>query len=338
MEVIRGWSHQPFVMTDASCVGEARRFCARAVHGWGWSEEDVGRLAIVATELGTNLVRHAAHGQLWIAVQPAWQEVELIALDKGPGMADVQWSSQDGVSTGSGSPGTGLGAIRRMANGFDIHSTPEGTVCLVRVSGTGRTVPARRWGAASIAAPGETVCGDAWAVAVDENQLAAMVVDGLGHGPHAALAAQAALDTFAAAPFAPLGQVLDEAHTRLQTTRGAAVFALRMDDDGAAQMHYAGAGNVTGRIVSGVFDRSMVTQHGTVGVQVRKPEITSLDLPRHALALVHSDGIMSRWKPDDIVPLLRCDATLIAAALLWRQARGRDDATVLVVKQGGALA
>lgn len=336
MEVIRGWSHRPFAMTDASCVGEARRFCARAVQDWGWSEADVGRLSIIATELGTNLVRHAVHGQLWIAVQPAWREVEIIALDKGPGMVDVQRSSQDGVSTGSGSPGTGLGAIRRLAGSFDIHSTPEGTVCLVRVRATGQAVPARRWGAASISAPGETVCGDGWAVALDGSKLTAVLVDGLGHGPHASVAAEAALDTFAADPFAPLNVFLNDAHTRLQTTRGAAVFALRMDD-AAARLQYAGAGNVVGRIVSGVFDRSMVTQHGTVGVQVRRPEVTSQDLPAHALAMVHSDGILSRWKSDEVVPLLQRDATLIAASLLWRQVRGRDDATVLVVKQGGPL-
>ncbi len=336
MEVIRGWSHRPFPMTDASCVGEARRFCARVVEEWGWSDVDAGRLSIITTELGTNLVRHAAQGQLWIAFQPEWQEVEIIALDKGPGMVDVQRCSQDGVSTGAGSPGTGLGAIRRMANAFDIHSTPQGTVCLVRVRAAGQAAIARRWGAVSIPAPGETVCGDGWAVALDANRMSAVLADGLGHGPHAALAADGTLDVFAADPFAPLDIFVKDAHTGLQTTRGAAVFALRMDGT-SPQLQYAGAGNVMGRVVSGVFDRSMVTQHGTVGVQVRKAEIALQHLPEHTLAIVHSDGIASRWKSDEVVPMLQRDATLIAAALLWSQTRGRDDATVLVIKQGDTL-
>ncbi len=317
-------------------MGEVRRFCARAVEDWGWSDVDAGRLSIVATELGTNLVRHAAHGQLWISVQTEWQQVEIIAVDQGPGMVDVQRSSQDGISTGSNSPGTGLGAIRRLSSSFDIHSAPQGTVCLVRVRAAGQVAHTRRWGAVSIAAPGEVVCGDGWAVAVDADRVAVVVADGLGHGPYAALAADTALDVFSGNPFAPLDVFVRDAHTRLQTTRGAAVFALHMDD-AAATLQYAGAGNVLGRVLSGVFDRSMVTQHGTVGVQVRKPEVTSQEVPDHALALVHSDGIASRWKSDEMVPLLQRDATLIAAALLWRQTRGRDDATVVVVKQGDTL-
>ncbi len=321
-------------MTDASCVGEARRFCAKVVEDWGWSEVDAGRLSLIATELGTNLVRHAVQGELWIAAPPAGREVEILALDKG--MVDVQRSFQDGVSTGTGSPGTGLGAIRRLASDFDIHSTPQGTFCVVRVRATGSATPAeRQWGAVSIAAPGETVCGDGWAVATDGAVLSAVVADGLGHGPHAAAASDAALDVFAAAPFAPLATLVQDAHTGLQTTRGAALFALRMEASGRLQ--YAGAGNVMGRIISGVFDRSMLTQHGTVGVQVRKTEVAALELPDHAVAVVHSDGIASRWKADEVVPLLQRDPTLIAAALLWTQRRGRDDATVLVIKQGDAL-
>lgn len=337
MEVIRGWSHRPFAITDSSCVGDARRFCARTAQDWGWSEVDVGRLSLILTELGTNLVRHALQGELWIAAPAGGQEVEILALDKGPGMADVKRSFQDGVSTGTGSPGTGLGAIRRLASDFDIHSTPFGTLCLVRVRPASQEAPAghRQWGAVSIAAPGETVCGDGWAVATEGGKVSAVVADGLGHGPHAALASDAALDVFAGDPFAPIESFLPDAHLGLQTTRGAAVFALRMESSG--QLKYAGAGNVIGRIISGVFDRSMITQHGTVGVQVRRTEVATLEMPDHAVAVVHSDGIASRWKAEEAVPLLQRDPTLIAAALLWQQSRGRDDATVLVIKQGDAL-
>lgn len=325
-------------MTDASCVGDARRLCARAVEDWGWSDVDTGRLSLLVTELGTNLVRHAREGELWVAVRPDAREVELLSMDQGPGIADVQRALQDGVSTGSGSPGTGLGAIRRLASDFDIHSSPRGTTCLVRVRATGRAAAARRgWGAVSVAVPGETVCGDAWAVATDGARLAAVVVDGLGHGPHAAQAADAALDVFAEAPFAALEVFVQECHTRLQTTRGGALFALRAQapSQPGPALRYAGAGNVMGRVVSGVFDRSMVTQHGAAGVQLRKPEVATLDWPDHALAVVHSDGVASRWRADEVAPLLQRDPALIAAALLRQQFRGRDDATVLVVKKGG---
>jgi anti-sigma regulatory factor (Ser/Thr protein kinase) len=333
MEVIRSWIHRPFRITDATCVGEVRRYCARAVQDWDWSEVDAGRLSLVVTELGTNLLRHAAQGELWIAIKNAALEVEVIALDRGPGIADVQRAIQDGVSTGSGSPGTGLGAIRRLANDFSIHSSGEGTLCLARVRPAAqRPLAPPRLGAVSLAAPGETVCGDAWAVAFDGGRVSLVVADGLGHGPHAAVAANAALDVFESNPFASLQALLNDAHAGLQTTRGAALLVLQMDN--ASGLQYAGAGNVMGRVISGVSDRSLMTQHGTVGVQVRRPDVASIEVPAHAVTVVHSDGIASRWKADSLVPLLQRDPALIAAALLWQHTRGRDDATVVVVKQG----
>lgn len=337
MEVIRGWTHTPFQITDASRVGEVRRFCAHATADWEWSDVDAGRLSLIVTELGTNLVRHASGGELWVALKPALNEVEVLALDRGPGIADVQRSMQDGVSSGSGSPGTGLGALRRMASDFDLYSSPRGTLSLARVRPQGAPRPplAGRLGAVCVAAPGETECGDAWCAAQDGDRIALLVADGLGHGPDAAAASHAAVEVFAAQPFAPLPPLVQDMHRALQTTRGAALFALQADDGTA--MRYAGAGNIIGRLVSGVFDRSMLTQHGTAGVQVRKAEVAQQEWVPHALIAVHSDGIASRWPSQTLIPLLQRDPALLAAALLWEHTRGRDDATVVVLKPGERL-
>lgn len=369
MEVITGWTHRCFAVTDFSCVGDARRHCAQAIADWGWSDVNVGRLSLVVTELGTNLMRHAVQGQLWIAFKPAWQEVEVIALDKGPGMVDVQRSLTDGVSTGSGSPGTGLGAVRRMASDFDVYSTPAGTLVLARVRPEGVAQPgiAARLGAVRLAAPGETVCGDGWALAIDPAAMRAgaaqrdagpdagagahnfnagatppdglagstsvtlLVCDGLGHGPDAAAASDAAIAAFSQQPFAPLPMLVQKIHQGLQGTRGAAIFVLRAQQ--GEDLQYAGAGNVLGRVLSGVYDKGMLTQHGTAGVQLRRIEPSTQPLPRHALALVHTDGIASRWPAAVLAPLLPRDPTLMAAALAWTHLRGRDDATVVVLKQ-----
>ncbi|WP_313314402.1 ATP-binding protein [Pulveribacter sp.] len=337
MEVTRGWSHRSFQITDPSCIGEARRFCARAVQHWNWADADAGRLAIIVTELGTNLQRHAKNGALWIAIKDQPQEVEVLALDNGPGINDVARALQDGMSTGSGSPGTGLGGIRRLADDFDLYSAASGTLCLARVRASGQAAVRRpHVGAVSLCAPGETVCGDGWAFALgDSGEVAVMVADGLGHGIHAAEAAQAAVAVFADAPFAALELCMQHTHAALQATRGAALFLLRCDV--AAQVRHTGAGNVLGRLVSGVADRTLLTQHGTAGVQVRRPEITCTQLPAHAVAVLYSDGVASRWKSDELSPLLSRDPTLLAAAICWRHGRGRDDATVVVLKPGDAL-
>ena len=258
----------------------------------------------------------------------------MIALDKGPGMSDVQRSLTDGVSTGSGSPGTGLGAVRRMASDFDVHSTPAGTLVLARIrpAAAAQSPITRRLGAVQLAAPGETVCGDGWALAIDgAHDIALLVSDGLGHGPDAAAASNAALGAFAKEPFTALPTLVQKLHQNLQGTRGAAIFMLLATQGEALQ--YAGAGNILGRVMSGVFDKSMLTPHGTAGVQLRRAEASKQEWPPHAMALVHTDGIASRWPAAALASLMPRDPTLLAAALAWTYLRGRDDATVVVLKQ-----
>ncbi len=329
-------------MSDASCVGEARRHAALAVADMGWSEVETGRLALVVTELGTNLHRHARNGRLLIAAhRQAGEagEVEIISIDEGPGIADLALAMQDGHSSGS-TPGTGLGAVRRLASEFDIHSSmPDGTVSVARVrpaassaAGVARRGAALQIGAICLPAPHETVCGDGWAAAIHGEQATLLVADGLGHGPEAAKASRAAIAAFATSFEADLRETVQKVHRDLQTTRGAAVCALRIDTD-SATVSYTGAGNIAGRVLSGVFDKSLITQHGTAGMQIRKPETASLALPAHALVILHSDGIETRWSVERIRPLLQKDPTLVAAVLLRDHTRHRDDATVVVIRQ-----
>ncbi len=337
--MINGWTHRAFPIDDASRIGEARRFAAQAAHDLGLPELHAGRLALIVTELGTNLHRHALHGRLLIATRVSQRDIEVLAIDEGPGMPDLQRSMQDGQSTG-GSPGTGLGAIRRLADDFDIHSAvPDGTVCVarVRLPASGPPAPTAaaaviELGAIMLPAPGETVCGDNWAVSLDGPSVRLLVADGLGHGPDAAKASKAATALLGAAPGGDLRDLLQKVHTRLQTTRGAAVCALAFQG-GDAQASYCGAGNIVGRVISGIFDKSIATQLGTAGLQMRRPEPASIELPAHALVILHSDGIATRWKPDRLLPVLRSDPSLVAAVLLRDHTRHRDDATVVVVRR-----
>lgn len=339
MEVICGTQHTEFPVGDASRVGEARRHAAELAQDCGFSEVDAGRLAIIVTELGTNLLRHAQDGRLLVAVRAERREVEVIAVDRGPGMGDVERSLHDGFSTGS-TPGTGLGAVRRQAQDFDIHSErPAGTVVVARVrpSAGSQGIATRAFSVSAIGlpAPGEKVCGDAWGFASEGEQAWLIVADGLGHGPDAAEASAAAIEVFAREPAVSPRELLQRTHVRLRATRGAAVMTLHADG-GAAVVRSAGAGNVMARLVSGVSDRTILGQHGTAGVTIRTPEESTTAWPPHALLVVWSDGIESRWKSDLLVPVLGRDPAL-AAAILWRDhGRGRDDATVAVVRRNVA--
>lgn len=333
--MILGGFHAAFPAGDASRVGEARRHAAQLAVDCGLDGTEAGRLAIVVTELATNLVRHATQGRLLISARPERAEVEVIAIDEGPGIRDVERSLHDGFSTG-GTPGTGLGAVRRLAQQFDIHSSvPGGTIVVARVRAAAQGAPAEghmQAGAVSLAAPGEVVCGDGWGFALDGDRAAIMVADGLGHGPDAAEAARAALETFAEDPLAAPRELVRETHGRLRSTRGAAVMVLQADA-GSGTIRSAGAGNVMARLVSGVSDRTILCQHGTAGITIRTPDEVSTPWPPHAMLLVFSDGIETRWKAELVTPVLGRDPALAAALLVRDHCRGRDDATAAVLRR-----
>lgn len=336
VEVSSGTQHADLpIGRDPSRVGEARRQAAHAAMACGFGEVDAGRLAIVVTELATNLLRHAIGGRLLLAGRPRQREVEVIALDDGPGIPDIARSLGDGYST-SGTPGTGLGAVRRLATDFDIHSSvSHGTIVLARIRADGAGAPVRRAlqvGVVSIAKPGEQVCGDGWACVIDGHRAALLVADGLGHGPDAAEAAKLAEQTFLEAPATAPHQLLERVHARLRGSRGAAVAMLQVEGD-EGSVCLAGAGNVVGRIVSGVVDRTLLTQHGTAGIRIRTPEETRIGWPPHALIVVCTDGIETRWKPELLHPVLGHDPSVVAALLVRQHSRGRDDATVAVMRR-----
>jgi anti-sigma regulatory factor (Ser/Thr protein kinase) len=348
VEVMQVDRHISHAIGEPSQIGQARRAAVQAAERLGLDDVAVGRVALIVTELGTNLIKHARQGRLLIAPvkdDEGREVVELLSIDAGPGIADVEACLADGYST-SGTPGNGLGAVRRLANEFDMFSScPQGTVIMARVGRTpvgGMTqqqvavepVTPFSVGAVALAVEGETVSGDAWALAANGSRLALLVSDGLGHGPLAAAASQAALATFKAAPFEGPSLVMNRVHVALRTTRGAAAALAEVDIE-KRTVRYCGVGNIAGRLLSGVEDRSLASQHGTAGVQIRHLRDEHYMWPQHALLIMHSDGLTSRWHLEDAAGLLRRHPAVVAAWLMRDHARGRDDATVVVVKWRG---
>ena len=331
--------HLDIPVSEPSQVGEARRAASRLATDHDLDETAVGRVAIIVTELGNNLWRHATGGRLLVGSRRFDDgcQLEVISLDSGPGM-DLARCLRDGFSSG-GTPGTGLGAVRRLSTDFSAFSTPgKGSVILSRTwvpvsSAPQAASPRARFAHAGIclAAPGETISGDAWDIRIDDGKATVIVADGLGHGPVAAEAAAEALKIFAGASGSPAA-ILERAHPLMRGTRGAAVSVAALDAR-AGGIVYAGAGNITGRMISGVEDRSLMSQHGTLGVQIRKIQDVSYAWPDHSIVVLHSDGLVSRWNLKDVGGLLQCDPAVIAGWLLRDHTRGHDDVTVVVLKR-----
>lgn len=127
-----------YPVVDLTQVGEPRRASVALAGRLGFSEERAGRLALVVSELATNLAKHATGGQLLLRGIRADDSdaepngVEIVAIDAGPGIPDLAFSKVDGHST-AGTLGHGLGAIERQSDFFEIHTNPTGTVALARV-------------------------------------------------------------------------------------------------------------------------------------------------------------------------------------------------------------
>lgn len=317
-------------VTEPNQAGEARRAAIRIAEAIGFDEQARGEAAIVATELATNLARYARQGRLLVQAfqSGAGRTLELLSIDAGPGMADVQACLRDGYSTG-GTPGTGLGAVQRLSTVFDVYTTPgSGTVILARIRRPPATGPAPfEWGAVSLPAPHETVCGDAWQVTERDGECSVLVADGLGHGVLAAEAAVRARETFDAGPFEDAAATIDRAHRALGGTRGAALAIARI----GARVRYAGVGNIAGALVGGERSKGLASQNGTVGVQMRRVQAFDYDWPAHGRLIMHSDGISNRWSLDAYPGLLLRHPAVVAGVLARDHGRGRDDATIVVV-------
>jgi anti-sigma regulatory factor (Ser/Thr protein kinase) len=323
---------------DPSDAAAARHEAAVLARQTGFDETKVGKLSIVVTELATNVLKHGGGGEMIVRLLEAETAgIEILALDKGAGMRDVDACMRDGYST-SCSPGTGLGAIGRLSSFVDIYSQPgRGTAVLVRLCGKrddasqGAQPPAFEIGGVSVPIAGETANGDGWAVRQDGETVSVLMVDGIGHGPAAAQATRAAIAVFDLHRDTPAGMI-ERIHGALRSTRGAAV---AVTDVNAAEqsVKFAGVGNISGQIRNATGTTQMVSHNGTAGHEVYKIQQFQYAWPQHALLILHSDGLSRSWDLAAYPGLALRDPSLVAGVLYRDVSRGRDDATVVVLRR-----
>jgi anti-sigma regulatory factor (Ser/Thr protein kinase) len=333
--------HQQVAVGESGDVGAARSAAQQLAASAGFEETDTHRVGIVATEMATNLVKHAHGGELLMrVVTPAPNlEIEVLSLDRAGGMVNVAESMTDGHST-AGSAGTGLGAMRRMSELFDIHSVPgRGTAILARFRqkrSAFRNGPAPLTVAGvSVSMAGEPVCGDVWDVQYRPDGAFAMLVDGLGHGAFAADAATAARSIFRSRSFTAPADALAAIHEGIRHTRGAAGAIADVRVHGHS-ISVAGIGNISTSVCGSAHIRQAVSHNGTLGHQARYFKEYSYPWESGALLVMHSDGLSSHWSLDPYPGLRLRHPALIAAVLYRDYSRRRDDVTVVVGREAQA--
>lgn len=325
-------------VSDASQVGQARRAAARLAQTLAFDETQAGRAAIVVTEVATNLVKHGRGGDV-IARRLASGNaagLQILALDRGPGIENIGESLRDGYST-AGSAGTGLGAVRRLSSRFDIYSQPgAGTAVLAEMWTRAPSPSGFDVGAVAVPKRGETVCGDGWTMAHDGRGITIMVVDGLGHGVLAAQASSAAVRAFHDAAAETPRAILETIHQALRASRGAAVAVTRIDC-GTRVARFAGVGNIAAALVPPAGpSRHMVSHNGIAGHEARRIDEFTYPWPDGGLLVMHSDGLTQKWDLGRYPGLGRKHPALIAGVLYRDFHRQHDDATVVVARASAA--
>ena len=323
-------------IADPSQIGEARRLATKLAAAGGLDETATGRVSLIVTELGTNILKHAVRGEMTLRLErtDAGASVEVLAIDAGPGIPDVDRAIRDGYST-AGSSGTGLGAVGRLAATFDVFSARgRGTVAVARISSPGwRPLRAPlQLGVVRVPKAEETECGDDWSLSIRESGSAMLLVaDGLGHGIAAAEASSLAARVASERPEESVTETMTAVHAALRSTRGAAVGAVVVDADATA-IHFAGIGNISGFIAEPGQVKTLVSHNGIAGHSARRIQEFRYAWPSGALLVLHSDGVSARWTLDDYPGIMTRDPSIIAGVLYRDFTRHRDDAIVVVAR------
>lgn len=334
----------PIVLSvvEPSQAGEARRKATSLALRLGLNEVEQGRVGIVVTEMANNLVKHAQEGALLLRSleRKGATGLEILSLDKGPGMVDVEQCLRDGFST-SGTPGTGLGAIQRLSDRFEIYSVaPAGTAILAQIwansTYTDLSAGELEVGVLCLPKQGEAVSGDAYASQTIGDRQLLMIADGLGHGPLAAQASLEAVRIFQEQAQHDPAEIMKAMHEVLRSTRGAAVAIAEVNLQ-QQTVQYVGVGNIAGSLLEteATHERStnMVSHNGTVGFEMRKVQTFSYPWKPRGLLIMYSDGLGTRWHLDRYPGLINQHPSLIAGILYRDFNRGRDDVTVLVARE-----
>ncbi len=320
---------QVLPIEDSSQVGHARRTAQKLAERLGFDATDAGRVALVVTELASNILKHASNGELHLRTLPGPVcGLEVIAIDRGRGF-DVQDCMTDGFST-RGTQGIGLGSMLRQAQVFDVYSDSRGTALLTRFYPRATPTSDLRAGVSQHSLHNDPACGDVWEVAIQGQQMSVLMIDGLGHGPEAENASMAGARAFNREPFADPGVLLEEIHHDMRGTRGGAMAVARFDAT-HNRLRFIGIGNIGATLIGEERPRGMASHPGIVGLQYRKVAAADYVQCAGQLLIMYSDGLQSRWNLRDYPGLMYRHPAIIAAILHRDYCRGRDDVTVLVI-------
>lgn len=301
----------------------------------GFSRTRAYAVTTSVSELANNLLRHASDGGL-ISLSPVDNcgipGIEVVCVDDGPGIADIDLAMQDGYST-SGGLGGGLPGVKRLMDEFSILSeSSEGTKIAAIKWNTDGCADRRDSPVAVLRRPipGQTYCGDQFASWQRKDETVLCAVDGIGHGIEAFKASSAAIDHVSKHIDQSLSDIFEGCDSAIRKTRGVAM-TIAIASPQSDTVHIAGIGNVECRVV-GVSTRTFCGSPGIVGRGPRKLRIETVPLLPGDMVILHTDGISAKFGIDLRHFRMR-NLPQVAASIMSEYARERDDAGLIIYRR-----
>lgn len=186
-------------------------------------------------------------------------------------------------------------------------------------------------GIAQVVSPGEVQSGDRCFILDSGERALIGVIDGLGHGPEAASAAEAARAALDEPANHSVGALMLRCHERLMDTRGAAMTLMSFDPQ-TQQLEWSGVGNVTAVLLhpepTGKLHRTQLfVRGGVAGVQLPSIAVSSARFAPGDMLVAATDGVHSSF-PDHINRIE--PPQQLADRLMQRYQTGTDDALLVV--------
>jgi anti-sigma regulatory factor (Ser/Thr protein kinase) len=307
----------------------------------GFSPAECEEIALVVTELASNLIKHGRGGIIRLSSieEDSRVGIQIDSDDNGPGIADVERALTDGFST-TGSLGTGLGTVNRLVDQLEFSAHPHRAGLHVfcqrwrRPSIKTFAVRQLEFGATTRSCRMLPDNGDAIILRQWEGHALTGVIDGLGHGQLAKKAAQTARQYIEQHFDQPLMSLFRGVGRTCRATRGV-VMALVRFDLVRQKLAVANVGNVEVRLTGGERP-SFIIRRGIIGLNAPDPVVTEHSWTPSSIMAVHSDGLQTHWHWEDFRDLMREDPGVIALQMLRKLGKLEDDATVVVVKSAKA--
>lgn len=188
------------------------------------------------------------------------------------------------------------------------------------------------WSGVSATHPDESVCGDAFFVKETDNGVFICLIDGLGHGKEAFLAANRTCSVINEFTGENIVSLFEHCHEALRSTRGAVMSAAFVHHP-SNSIEWVGIGNVEGLLLKSNSHEWLPLRGGIIGCRLPSLRSCKLSIESDDMIVMYTDGVSHSTTKRLFETKQPCDE--LAHSIISSQIKGTDDAAVIVARYKG---